>query len=66
MGHPLIDEFCRAGYLRPGFLRKFQREFREQIEPLLNERERLLVENAELKAQLEAKRPRKGTDASAA
>jgi regulator of replication initiation timing len=30
-----------------------QRELRDQVQPLLDERERLLVENGELKADLE-------------
>jgi hypothetical protein len=56
MGHPIIDEFCRAGELRPGKLREFQRHFRDVIQPLLTERdelatevERLRTENAALK-----------------
>jgi len=60
--HGLLDEFCRAGELRPGKLHQFQREFRDQIQPLLDERERLLEENAALRAQLEAQpaKPRAG------
>ena len=36
MGHPLIDEFCRAYSLDQSFLRRCQREFREQVQPLLD------------------------------
>lgn len=53
MGHPLIEEFCRAHELHPTFLRRCQRVFRDEIQPLIDEREALLVENAELKAKLE-------------
>ncbi len=55
MGHPLIEEFCRVGSpdsLRMEFFRRCQRVFREEVQPQLDERERLLVENADLKAQL--------------
>jgi len=52
MGHPLIDEFCRAGELRPGMLRRFQRDFRDQIQPLLSERESLLTEVDRLRVEL--------------
>jgi hypothetical protein len=51
MGHPLIDEFCRAHDFRPDFLRRCQREFRE-VQSHLDQREALLTENADLKAQL--------------
>jgi regulator of replication initiation timing len=59
MGHPLIDEFCRAHDFRPDFLRRCQRVFRDEINPLLEEREQLLVENAHLKAQLDAGPPKR-------
>ena len=49
----MIDEFCRAKTLQPHFLNRCQREFRDQIQPMLDERDRLLVEVADLKAQLE-------------
>lgn len=52
MGHPLIDEFCRAHELQPTFFRRCQREFRSEVQPLLDQREVLIVENADLKAQL--------------
>jgi hypothetical protein len=52
MGHPLIEEFCRAHDFRPDFLRRCQRVFRDEVQPLIDERERLLVENADLKAEL--------------
>jgi hypothetical protein len=50
VGHPLIDEFCRVagvGNCQSHFFNRCQREFRDQIQPLLDERERLLEENAE-------------------
>lgn len=64
MGHPLIDEFCRAHTLHPSFIHRCQREFREQIQPMLDEREQLLVRVAELEAQVAVEkrgpgRPRK-------
>lgn len=60
MGHPLIDEFCRAQTFQTSFLRRCQREFREIVQPLLDERDVLLGENAVLKAAL-AKAGKKGT-----
>lgn len=53
MGHPLVDEFCRAADLKPTFIRRCQRVFREEVQTQLDERERLLEDNAHLKAQLE-------------
>ncbi len=53
MGHPTIDEFCRAHDFQAHFLRRCQRVFREEVQPQLDERERLLDENAALKAQIE-------------
>ena len=64
MGHPLIEEFCRAHELQPHFLRRCQREFREIIQPMLDERDVLLAENTELKAKLE-KATKKKTEAAA-
>jgi len=52
MGHPLIEEFCRAHTLRPDFFRRCQRVFRDEVQAQLDERERLLIENADLKQQL--------------
>jgi hypothetical protein len=46
MGHELIAEFCRAHELRTEFFRRCQRVFRDEVQPQLDERERLLVENA--------------------
>ena len=53
MGHPLVDEFVRARDFRPDFLRRCQRVFREEVQPLFDERDTLLTENADLKAQIE-------------
>jgi hypothetical protein len=53
MGHPLIEEFCRqGGQLRPEFYRRCQRVFRDEVQPMLDERDRLLEENARLKDEL--------------
>lgn len=52
MSHPLIEEFCRAHQFDPSFLRQCQRVFREEVQTQLDERDRLLVENAELRAKL--------------
>lgn len=52
--HPLLEQFCRAAEFRPEFLRRCQREFREQLAPLLDERDRVLAENIELKARIDA------------
>jgi len=53
MGHPLIEQFCRASQLHPDFLRRCQRVFRAEVQPLLEDRERLLEENASLRADVE-------------
>lgn len=56
MGHPLLDEFCRVAGLescRPEFFRRVQRELREQIQPLLDERESLGERVRVLEAELE-------------
>jgi hypothetical protein len=54
MGHPLIEAFCRqSGQLQPEFYRRCQRVFRDEVQPMLDERDRLIEENATLKAQLE-------------
>lgn len=64
MGHPTIEEFCRAGDLRPGMLRRFQREFREVIQPLLAEREQLLIEVEQLRAENTSLKPSKAKKAT--
>ncbi len=38
--------------MRIEFFRRCQREFRDEIQPRLDERDRLLVENEDLKTQL--------------
>lgn len=68
MGHPLIEEFCRAHDFRPDFLRRCQRVFREEVQPQFDERDALLVENADLKAKLKTlseKAERKRSEAAA-
>lgn len=52
MGHPLIDEFCRAQTLHPDFIRRCQRVFREDVQPLIDQGEQAIAENVELKAQI--------------
>jgi len=56
MGHPLVEEFCRVhspDQMRTEFFRRCQRVFRDEVQPQLDERDRLLEENAALKAQLD-------------
>lgn len=55
MSRALVEEFCRISglALKPEFFRRCQREFRDNILPLYDERDRLLEENASLKADLE-------------
>lgn len=55
MGHPLIDDFCRVqgvGNCQAHFFNRCQRVFRDEVQPQLDERERLLEENAMLKAEI--------------
>ncbi len=52
MGHPLVDEFCRANELRPDFFRRCQRVFRTEVQGQLDERESLIEENAALTARV--------------
>jgi hypothetical protein len=60
MGHPLVEAFCRqGGTLQPEFYRRCQRVFREEVQPMLDERDRLIEENAALKAQVEKLTTRK-------
>lgn len=61
MGHPLIDEFARANTLHPEFLRRCQRVFKSEVQAQLDERDRLLEDNAALKAELEVLRAQSGT-----
>jgi len=69
MGHPLLDEFCRAkSLLRPEFFRRCQRVFNAEVTPQLDEIETLRTKYAELEAKLEAlqaKAERKRKDAEA-
>lgn len=53
MADPKLQEFTRAGELKFSFLRNIQDYVRDHIQPQLEEREALLVENAELKAKLQ-------------
>lgn len=63
MGHPLLEEFCRAKTpdLRPDFFRRCQRVFRDEVNPVYDEgvQSREVIgqkdaEIAELKAKLES------------
>lgn len=54
--HPTIGEFCRVSGLdacRPEFFRRVQRELRDQVQPLLDDRDRLIERVRELEAQVE-------------
>src|SRR5262245_39538991 len=56
VGHPLIEEFCRikgAENCRPAFFRRCQDVFQGEVQPMLDERDRLLEEVATLKAENE-------------
>lgn len=56
MGHPTIEEFCRVSSpsdLRPEFFARCKRIFRDEVQPRLDERDTLLVENEELKKEVE-------------
>jgi F0F1-type ATP synthase membrane subunit b/b' len=57
MGHPAIDEFCRInslGNFRPETFRRMQRVFRDEINPRLDERDRLVAESEQSKKQYAA------------
>lgn len=48
--HPIIEEICRAGAsVRPDVLRRWQRQLRDELQPMLDEREALLAEKAATK-----------------
>jgi hypothetical protein len=50
--HPVISEFCRIkslGQMRPESFRRFQRVLRSEIQPQLDERDRLIEENGKLR-----------------
>jgi regulator of replication initiation timing len=54
MGHPIIDEFCRVyslGSLQAQAFRRMQRVLRDEVQPQLDERDKLIEENAALKAE---------------
>jgi regulator of replication initiation timing len=56
MSHPVIEEFTRIfslDRLQVTSFRRMQRILRDEVQPMLDERERLLVENADLRQQLE-------------
>jgi hypothetical protein len=60
--HPVLEEFCRVHSLqslRPDYFRRVQRLLRDEVQPLLDQREQLIdanatleVENADLKQKL--------------
>jgi len=57
VGHPAIDEFCRIyslQHFQSQTFRRLQRIFRDDVQPLLNERESLLAETATLREQVAA------------
>lgn len=47
--HPIIDEICRARDVRPDVLRRWQRQLRDEMQPLLDELETLRAEKAAVK-----------------
>jgi len=52
MPHPLIEQVCRVpgvAQCQPHFFNRLQRELRDVIQPLLDERDRLIEENAALR-----------------
>jgi hypothetical protein len=71
--HPVIEDLCRVHSvqaLRQDFFRRCQRLLRDDIQPLLDEREKLILENhtlveanTMLLRQLDEKRGRKKTEA---
>lgn len=48
--HPLIEEICRAREVQPHAFGRWQRELRDVIQPMLDERDRLLAEREATKA----------------
>jgi hypothetical protein len=62
MAHPIIEEFCRIHSperMQTIFFRRMQRVLRDEVQPMLDERDRLLAENAELRAEVEKASKRK-------
>lgn len=55
MPHPIIEEFCRIrglGSMRDQTFNRMQRLFQSEIQPLLDEREALLIEVTRLRARV--------------
>jgi hypothetical protein len=50
--HPVLEEFCRARELRSEVFRRMQRVFATEIQGYLDDRERLIAENAALLEEL--------------
>jgi len=55
MADPKLEEFCRAHDFKPSFLRDMQRYIRDEVQPKLEERERLIVEVESLRHERMAK-----------
>jgi predicted nucleic acid-binding Zn-ribbon protein len=56
MAHPVIEEFTRVfslDRLQVTSFRRMQRILRDEVQPMLDERDRLLVEVADLRAEVE-------------
>ena len=56
MPDPQLQEFCGVGSLqtyRPDVFRRHQRYVRDVVQPQLEERDALLIENADLREKLE-------------
>lgn len=53
--HPVLAELCRVSSIpdmRPDFFRRMQRQLRDDVQPLLDQRDTLEAENVALKARL--------------
>jgi hypothetical protein len=62
MAHPIIEELNRIhmpSQMQTTFFRRLQRVTLTEIQPMLDERERLIAENLELKAEVEKLSARK-------
>jgi hypothetical protein len=60
MADPKIEEFVRAHDFKPSFLRDMQRYLRDTIQPLLDERDRVIEENHRLHEELIALKKKVG------
>jgi hypothetical protein len=66
MGHPLLEQFCRINGVhncQSHFFNRVQRELQSEIQPMLDERDALLVKVADLEAKLAKTSTRKPVSA---